>query len=204
MTTTMSMTMSMTVLRCAGLPLLLLLCGEFAPPLSWMQSGTHPWSRLPSTGETSSAIMPSLLSPASPHSASFVSVVSAEESVDDPEDIAEVDRILTATDIVKEIKAQRTQHAQEIQALEKALEDEIKTFYIKHDAALQKFRVIDSNLVQRVRNLESQIIAEAQDLREKAPTFSSWLLPALFLLVSACAVLGYLYKAMQSVHGKNF
>ena len=123
-------------------------------------------------------------------------LLAAAEDAGDPEDIAEVDRILTNTQVVKEMRAQRAQHASEIASLEKALESEIKTFYMKHDAALQKLRVIDAGLVQRVRNLESQVVAEAQELRDRAPTYSSWWLPALLLLVSACGIVGYLYCAL--------
>jgi hypothetical protein len=144
-------------------------------------------------------------SPSSP----CVLLAAAEADVDaaggdDPEDVAEVDRILTNTQVVKDMRAQRAQHATEIAALEKALEGEIKAFYMKHDAALQKFRVIDAGLVQRVRNLESQVVAEAQELRDRAPTYSSWWLPAMLLLVSTCGIVGYLYRALQTVNGKNF
>ena len=101
------------------------------------------------------------------------------------------------------MRAQRARHAKEIAELDGALETEIKSFYMKHDAALQKLRVIDAGLVQRVRNLESKVVAEAQELRDAAPAYSSWLLPATLLLASACGILAYLYRALQSVSSKR-
>ena len=121
----------------------------------------------------------------------------AEKTAED-QDRLEVDKILGATDIIKEIKKQREKHAVQLMEIEKTMETELKTFYKKHDAALSKLRTIDSELRQHVNNLESKVIAEAQDLAENAPSYSSWVVSCAGLIATIIGVYIYWSRAMQN------
>ena len=117
---------------------------------------------------------------------------------EEADDKLEVDRILSATDIVIEITKQREKHALQLIEIEKTLETEIKVFYKKHDAALSKLRTIDSELRQHVNAMESRVVAEAQHFADQAPSYSSWIIPFCCLVVLLAAVYIYLNRAMSS------
>ena len=120
------------------------------------------------------------------------------EKTAEDQDRLEVDNILGATDIIKEIKKQREKHAVQLMEIEKTMETELKSFYKKHDAALSKLRTIDSELRQHVNNLESKVIAEAQALAENAPSYSSWVVSCAGLVVTIIGVYIYWSRAMQN------
>jgi hypothetical protein len=109
----------------------------------------------------------------------------------DDEDAKEVERILGATEIIQQITKQREKHRLQLMEIEKNMETEIKEFYKKHDAALSKLRTVDADLRQRVNNLESKVIAEAQNLKDVAPSYASWLMP--FLGMSSVVVGVYMW-----------
>jgi len=135
----------------------------------------------------------------------FVGAADQNNEAAQGEDSEEVERILSATDVVQKLTKQREKHRLQLIEIEKNMETEIKTFYTKHDAALSKLRVIDSELRQRVSNLESKIIAEAQNLKARAPSYSSWLLPFCGLLLLVVGVYVYLGRAItKSVSSKSF
>jgi hypothetical protein len=130
-------------------------------------------------------------------STSFVhGAVTADE--EDVEDTQEVERILGATDIIQEITKQREKHHVQLIEIEMNMETEIKEFYKKHDSALSKLRTIDSELRQRVNNLESKVIAEAQNLKDRAPSYSSWLLPCVGLTGVVIGIYVWLGRKMSA------
>ena len=126
-----------------------------------------------------------------------------EDNKDNDDDKNEVDRILSATNIIKEIRTQREKHAVQLIEIEMTMETEMKLFYKKQDAALSRLRTIDSELRQRVNNLESKVIAEAQVLADRAPGYSSWWVPFFALLAVIIGVYAYVNRAItKSVSSK--
>ena len=73
----------------------------------------------------------------------------------------------------------------------------------KHDAALQKFRAVDTELTQRVRSIEARIVGQAKDLGDRAPGYPSWAIPAAVLLCVACGVFGYVQRKLGEVGRKG-
>lgn len=118
------------------------------------------------------------------------------------EDTEEVNRILNATAVVQRILAQRKQQSNQLYEVETQLEEEMRRFYKEYDIALQTFRTVDAGLREKVRTLETQIVAEARS-HPRASYFPSWGPAFLIMLIFVCGILMYLRRALVLIEAGN-
>ena len=92
-----------------------------------------------------------------------------EEHLDteDEEDMKEVEAIVNQTDIIKMIVQQKQRHEVSLREMDEKIEEQIMSFYDKHDEALSEFRDIDHNLRDRIQILEATVMAEVKTLSSK-------------------------------------
>ena len=102
-----------------------------------------------------------------------------EEHLDteDEEDMKEVEAIVNQTDIIKMIVQQKQRHEVSLREMDEKIEEQIMSFYDKHDEALSEFRDIDHNLRDRIQILEATVMAEVKTLSSKKTNRWAWLFP---------------------------
>ena len=103
----------------------------------------------------------------------------------------EVEAIVNQTDVIKMIVQQKQRHELSLKEMDEKIEDQIMSFYDKHDEALSEFRDIDHNLRDRIQILEATVMAEVKTLSSKKTNRWAWLIPFCIIMTLLGAFAAY-------------
>tara|TARA_B110000008_G_C16610897_1_gene420430 strand:+ start:81 stop:599 length:519 start_codon:yes stop_codon:yes gene_type:complete len=129
-----------------------------------------------------------------------------EEHLDteDEEDMKEVEAIVNQTDIIKMIVQQKQRHEVSLREMDEKIEEQIMSFYDKHDEALSEFRDIDHNLRDRIQILEATVMAEVKTLSSKKTNRWAWLFPFCIIMTLLGAFAAYSRGKLKRLRAASF
>ena len=126
------------------------------------------------------------------------------DDVDDEEDMKEVEAIVNQTDVIKMIVQQKQRHELSLKEMDEKIEDQIMSFYDKHDEALSEFRDIDHNLRDRIEILEATVMAEVKTLSSKKTNRWAWLIPFCIIMTLLGAFAAYSRGKLKRLRAASF
>ena len=88
--------------------------------------------------------------------------------------------------------------------VDEKIEDQIMSFYDKHDEALSEFRDIDHNLRDRIEILEATVMAEVKTLSSKKTNRWAWLIPFCIIMTLLGAFAAYSRGKLKRLRAASF
>eukprot|EP00943_MAST-04B_sp_MAST-4B-sp1_P006422 g6422.t1 len=135
-----------------------------------------------------------------------IKFVAGDEATDveDEEDMKEVEAIVNQTDVIKMIVQQKQRHELSLKEMDEKIEEQIMSFYDKHDEALSEFRDIDHNLRDRIQILEATVMAEVKTLSSKKTNRWAWLFPFCIIMTLLGAFAAYSRGKLKRLRAASF